>query len=95
MVYVRNGQIVHRPSGWQRVVAFLSAVVDFIVYFFKTIFDPSAAQELARKRNRHKPSFGGSGGGQGPGAPPPPRGPPRISGMSQLRDAGGNCAAGA
>lgn len=83
-------------------MAWFQGIWAFIVVFFKTILDPKAADDYVARRKRA--SDGGSVGGK-PGGKPGggggggPRGPtyrgPRIAGLSDLRDAGGNCAAGA
>jgi len=66
--------------------------VDVIALFFKTIFDPTAAREMVEMQQRRQQrssgyKVGGSGGSQRRG--------PRIAGLSDFKDAGGNCAAGA
>lgn len=54
---------------------------------FKTIFNPQAVDDYAQRNRRSN----GSGG-----APPKPGGPrgPRVTGLGDLRDAGGNAACG-
>ena len=90
----------NRPFGVHTLVAFFWSVIDFLVFFFKTIIDPKAAEEYAKRRNKGRgggSSTGGGGpsGGSGGGPPRPPYRGARITGLSDLRDAGGNCAAGA
>ncbi|EFN57467.1 expressed protein [Chlorella variabilis] len=82
-----------RPAGNgppRALLAFVTGIVNFIMYFFRTILNPSAAQEYSGRSRRG----GGGGGGPGGGPPRPPRGP-RITGLSDLRDAGGAAACGA
>lgn len=82
-----------------RIVALFWSIIDFIVFFFKTIIDPKAAEDYAKRSNKGRgggSSTGGGGGGPSGGGPPrPPYRGPRITGLGDLRDAGGNCAAGA
>jgi len=87
--YFDAGEVVHESPkfGLHSIAAFFVAVVDFLVFFFKTIFDPKAADEYAAKRNRRS-GRGGGGPQGGPPKPPPYR--PRVAGFSDLRDAGGS-----
>jgi hypothetical protein len=55
---------------------------------FKTLINPGAADEYAKK-SRRGGGGGGSGGGGYGGGRPPPRGP-RVTGLSDLRDASGS-----
>ena len=66
--------------GLRAFLAFITSIVNFFIFFFKTILNPSAADDYAKRSRR--------GGGPGGGPPRPPRGP-RITGLSDLRDAGG------
>lgn len=92
MPYIgRDGQVVHGPApalGLKAILSFVQGFINFIIYFFKTILNPGAADEYAGRSRR------GSGGGGGPGGGGPPRGP-RITGLSDLRDASGAAACGA
>jgi hypothetical protein len=66
--------------------------------FFKTIFDPKAADEYTERKSKGVGGYtgggGAPGGGGGGGRGPTYRGA-RIAGLGDLRDASGNCAAGA
>lgn len=97
MVYVnRAGQVVHGNGPLvHRIVALFWSIIDFIVFFFKTIVDPKAAEDYAKRKNKGRGGGSSTGGGGGGGPPRPPYGGPRITGLGNLRDAGGNCAAGA
>ena len=90
--FVPAGQVHHRQGpalGLRAILAFLQGIIQFIIFFFKTLTNSSAANEYTAKRR------GGGGGGGGGGPPRPPRGP-RITGLSDLRDAsGGACRTGA
>jgi hypothetical protein len=80
------------PFGLHRVIAFFAAIFEFLAVFFKTILDPKAANEYAKKSARRGGGGGGGGGPGGGGAPGrggPGPGGPRIRGMGDLRDAGG------
>lgn len=95
------GQVVTHQPFLRRLVAWFKGIVALITVFFKTILDPKAADDYVTRRKRSsgggsaggKPGGGGGGGGGGP--PRPNYRGPRIAGLSDLRDAGGNCAAGA
>ncbi len=67
--------------------------------FFKTIFDPKAADEYTARKSKGFGGYTGGGGGSAPGGGGGGRGPTyrgaRIAGLGDLRDASGNCAAGA
>jgi hypothetical protein len=68
--------------------------------FFKTIIDPKAADEYTERKSKGSGGYtGGSGGGGGPSGGGGGRGPTyrgaRIAGLGDLKDASGNCAAGA
>jgi uncharacterized membrane protein YgcG len=97
------GQALARPPLLARLTAFFARLWELVAFFFRTIFDPTAADEFSAKGARRGGVFGagggggkpgGGGGGPGFGGGGGPRGP-RVSGMSALRDAGGDCAAGA
>jgi len=80
-------------------VDFLRGIIEFLTVFFKTIFDPTAADEYTERKRKGSGGFstgsgGGGAGGGGGGRGPTYRGA-RIAGLGDLRDAGGNCAAGA
>ena len=80
-----------RPFGVQIILDFIRSILDFIFVFFKTLFDPSAADDFSRRQSNRR------GGGGGPPKPPPGGGGGygrRIAGLSDLRDASGSCAAG-
>lgn len=81
------GQVVHGPGpalGLRAILRFLQAIINFVVFFFKTILNPGSAEEYAQRSRK-----GGGGSGPGGGGPrPPPRGP-RITGLGDLRDASG------
>ena len=57
----------------------MQAIINFFVFFFKTILNPGATDDYAARSKRG----GGSGGGGGG----PPR--PRITGLAEMRDASG------
>ncbi len=63
-------------------MGFISSLIAWFVLFCRTILNPAAAQDHANRRR------GGGRGGGGGGGPPRPRGP-RITGLSDLRDASG------
>lgn len=44
-----SGNVVHQPTLVQRVVKLLKDLVDIVVLFFTTIFDPSAADSLKKR----------------------------------------------
>ena len=79
------GQVVTGPApyGLHSIVKLFQAILNFLVFFFKTLLNPSAVNEYAQRNRRSD----GSGG-----APPKPGGPrgPRVTGLGDLRDAGGS-----
>lgn len=86
------GNITDSPGPLTALVRWFQRILDVIVLFFKTIIDPTAAREMVEKQQRRQKSssgykLGGSVGTQRRG--------PRIAGLSDFKDAGGNCAAGA
>ena len=91
--------MVQSPPWKTKLINFFHSIINFIVIFFKTIYDPKAADDYIKKREKGtKGGFsitGGSGNGGGGGGGPPRPPTRRIAGLSDLRDAGGNCAAGA
>lgn len=92
MPYVdRNGQVLQQQTafGLKAILNFLQAIVNFFIFFFKTIMNPSAADDYTKRSGR-----GGGGSGGGGGGPPRPRGP-RITGLADMRDASGAAACGA
>jgi len=97
MVYVnRSGAVVTKAPFVARVKEFVRELWALALLFFRTIFDPAAAQhELEKRRKRQERGNGtklGGPSGTGPGIRP---GGARILGLSDFKDAGGNCAAGA
>jgi len=87
-----TGSITDRPGPLTALIRWFQRVLDVIVLFFKTIIDPTAAHEVVEKQQRRRQSssgykLGGSVGTQRRG--------PRIAGLGDFKDAGGNCAAGA
>jgi hypothetical protein len=93
MVYInRQGAVVEKAGLLTRLVQFVQELVRLVLLFFKTIVDPNAAKlELEKRQKRQERKggvkLGGATGSRGPG--------PRIAGLSDFKDAGGNCAAGA
>jgi hypothetical protein len=78
-----TGSLVHgQPPalGLRALVGFISSLIAWFVLFCRTILNPEAAQDNASRR---RGGGGGGGGGQNR-----PRGP-RITGLSDLRDASG------
>ncbi len=49
MLNLHTGNVVHQPSLVQRITKLFKDLVDIIVLFFKTIFDPSAADGLKKR----------------------------------------------
>lgn len=92
MPYIgKDGQVVHGSGpalGLRAILRFIQSIIAFVLFFFRTILNPTAADEYAARSRR---GGGGSGGG---GPPRPPRGP-RITGLGDLRDASGAAACGA
>lgn len=87
MTYVRRGQVGPRPAKMSipGMVAFFRWLLNLIVVFFKTIIDPQAASQI-QGRSRSSGNYVGGG---------PPGSGPRVSGLSNLRDASGAAACGA
>ena len=97
MVYVnRSGAVVNKPPFLTRLKDQVLTILNLLLLFLKTIFDPTAAQhELEKRRKRQERGSGtklGGGSGTGSGIRP---GGARILGLNDFKDAGGNCAAGA
>ncbi len=94
MAYVtKSGTVSNTKPLLRRLQEFIRDLFNLVLLFFKTILDPQAAQlELERRRKRQERAsgvkLGGSRGGSGAGRP-------RVIGLSDFKDAGGNCAAGA
>ena len=86
------GTVTDKPGPVTALIRWLQKILDVIALFFKTIFDPAAARDMIERqqsRQRHSTGYkiGGSSGTERRG--------PRIAGLSDFKDAGGNCAAGA
>ena len=86
----------------QRIISFFKKLIEIIVFFFKTIIDPKASDDFVQKQQRsaaRAASSSGTGTGGKAAQKSIPRrpfgGPGRIMGLGDLRDASGNCAAGA
>lgn len=84
----------------QRIISFFKKLIEIIVFFFKTIIDPKASDDFVQKQQRsaaRAASSSGTGGKAAQKSIPrrPFGGPGRIMGLGDLRDASGNCAAGA
>lgn len=86
-----------------KIIRWFASLIELFLFFFRSIIDVSAAEEFSKKkRGGYRGGYSGSGNGGGGGGdggnpprkPPPPRGP-RIMGLGDIRNAGGNCAAGA
>lgn len=94
MVYIRRGTVTQQPSGFSlaSILETLKRLFELIIVFFRTIFDPNAATTLTDRQQRRERAIGYKVGGSSSGTV---RRGPRITGLSDLRDAGGNCAAGA
>lgn len=94
MVYIRRGAVTQQRSGFSvaSILESLKRFLELIIVFFKTIFDPNAATTLTDRQQRRERASGYKVGGPSSGTV---RRGPRITGLSDLRDAGGNCAAGA
>lgn len=93
MAYITKSGTVSTKPLLRRIQEFFRDLVNLVLLFFKTILEPQAAQtELERRRKRRERSsgvkIGGSTAGSGTGRP-------RVVGLSDFKDAGGNCAAGA
>ena len=87
-----TGTVTDKPGPLTTLIRWLQKILDVIALFFKTIFDPAAARDMIERqqgRQRHSAGYkiGGSSGTERRG--------PRIAGLSDFKDAGGNCAAGA
>jgi hypothetical protein len=93
-MYSSVGTVVDRPGLVARLVRAIQSIIEVILLFFKTILDPQAASDFTERQQRRRRTVGGQklGGGAFSRAP---RSGPRIAGLSDLKDAGGNCAAGA
>lgn len=93
MPYIgKGGEVVHGPGpalGLRAILRFLQGIINFFLFFFRTILNPASVEDYASRNRR-----GGGGGSGGGGAPRPPRGP-RITGLGDLRDANGAAACGA
>ena len=86
------GAVVDRPGLVARLVRVIQNIIEVILLFFKTILDPQAASEFTERQQRRQRTVGGHKLG---GGTYPQRSGPRIAGLGDLKDAGGNCAAGA
>ncbi|XP_072438407.1 selenoprotein K isoform X2 [Chiloscyllium punctatum] len=88
MVYVSNGQVVdsrsQAPWSLSSIIQFFWGIVEFISFFFRTLFNPAGAEY---KRTGSQSSWGRPDDGRGPpgvprrkmgrinhggGGPPPP-----------------------
>jgi hypothetical protein len=90
MTYIRRGQVGPQPSKLSipGMVAFFRWLLNLIIVFFKTIIDPQAATQIqGSSRSRSSGNYVGRGR--------PPGSGPRVSGLSNLRDASGAAACGA
>ena len=88
-IYYTGGIVEKRSQGpIEYCIQAVKNLIALILLFFKTIIDPSAASHVIEKQENRRRSTGVKLGGERP------RGP-RIAGLSDLKDAGGNCAAGA
>ncbi|KAF8059429.1 hypothetical protein HT031_005234 [Scenedesmus sp. PABB004] len=69
MVYIRDGQVQERPGfrGLSSIAELFMAFINFIVVFFQTILDPSAASNLRPRGGGGGGSGGSSGGSRRPG----------------------------
>ncbi len=93
MAYITKSGTVSTKPLFRRLQEFFRDLVNLVLLFFKTILDPQAGHvELERRRKRQERSggvkLGGSAGVSGAVRP-------RVIGLSDFKDAGGNCAAGA
>ncbi|KAL4425729.1 hypothetical protein ABPG75_009745 [Micractinium tetrahymenae] len=87
MAYIgKDGQVVHGSGpalGLRAILRFIQGIINFVLFFFRTILNPTAADDYAARNRR-----GGGGGSGGGGGPRPPRGA-RFTGLGDLRDASG------
>lgn len=99
------GQVISgtEPRGLgHRIVSFFQKLIEIILFFFKTIIDPKASDEFVQKQQRNAARASSTNGaGTKPTAQHSMARRPwggsgrRIVGLGDLRDASGNCAAGA
>ena len=88
-VSIGAGAVTQQRSGFS-LASFLESLkrfLELIIVFFKTLFDPNAATNLTDRQQRRERASGYKVGGPGSGAV---RRGPRITGLSDLRDAGGS-----
>lgn len=88
MVYVSGGQVLDSQSSWRLSVIpeIFWGIVNFIVLFFKSMFNPHLNSRGAGYTSSYRPPgsgpggppapprrrYGGFGGGRGGGPSPPP-----------------------
>lgn len=93
MAYINKSGTFSKKPLLKRIQEFFQELFALVVLFFKTILDGQAAeQELEKRRKRQERGSGVKLGGPRPGNSGPR---PRIVGLGDFKDAGGNCAAGA
>lgn len=91
MVYISNGAVVQKRSPWRVsiIVDFFLAIVNLIVVFLRTLYDPAAVAQVRNAGGAGSSSNnrrGGGGGGRGGG--------PRIMGLDTLNKADHNARCG-
>lgn len=91
-IHTLAGAIADAPGPVTALIRWFQKLLDVITLFFKTIIDPTAARDMIEQQQRRQQrtsgfKLGSTVQGQRRG--------PRIAGLSDFKDAGGNCAAGA